>query len=811
MSKGLDKILDKTHSRKDTRAQLLEVLEQAIAKTYKQFNIFDKKTSNTRIRFIEKTLETGVNSENDFDSILKYAFGDNWNFEIKQYLLQEFFKILSLPQYQQAYNFCMICYMNKCNNTTQNNQITLERLSRQVDSIAGQRLLEENKSNNAIALLQGDSNPYDLISQVCILPDIMINRNKEREKLRTLLESNPYVFVGGMHGIGKTALISGFVNQVKSNFDCIVYAKHCKSLFKTVIDDTAITVRGMSKNDYVETDDEYYHRKMAILKKIVNQKTLIIFDDVQLEDECLSDIRELNAKVIFITTDNVSEMPDSHIEIDVFQDNEDVFDLFMAYYKRSDISKSNPDLLRMFELCKMHTYTVKLLALQMRTNKKSPSQMRSLLEEKGLHNAMTDKIYVYINGYRVYKPAFDFIVPLFQIDKLSDNQKFLLSFLSFFTEQELYVDDIENWLQLEDLREIVTELANNGWVNYIQEEDTVSLHPIISSVIWNELNPSVDLFVEVINRIMSDYTDFELNIVEINKRTYFGKIAAILIKKIDSFDLFYPFLTKAERALSCSHNVTEALNLTDKIEKWLRSFEEQNYFALGRIVYCRGWTYASQLRDRKTGLAYMEEGLSIICSVQQDMTKDYIRLMSDIYGDISLNRARLVDGNKDTALKEIQTAIQYYTQLNDGSSKYYSRLSWLEAFAVECYIQVKDYDSAEQCLQKSLSDVMSGPGKNSFYYFNVLYREAMLYNAQGKYKDALRIMIDVQSAYLKYYPSYTIANLEHLVFIANLFYKDNNVGEARKYMNAVLQTCETVYGIESKEYSKYYSLMEAMK
>ena len=478
MSKGIDTILDKTHTifEKDTQSQLLEVLEQSIAKTYKQFNIYNKKASNAKIRFIKKTLKTNVNSENDFDSILKYAFEDNWSDEIKQYWLRLFFDILSQQKYQRAFNFCMLCYTNKTNVSTYNTQITLERMSSQLDSIAGQKLLEEKKSNDSISLLQGDSFPYDLISQDCILPDVIINRSVEKEELRTVLESSPYVFIGGMHGIGKTAFISGFVNQNKSDYACIIYAKHCKSLFKTVTDDTAITIRGLSKNDYSdypETDDEYYHRKIGILKKLVNQKTLLIFDDVRLEDECLSDLRELNAKVIFITSGSVSEMPDPHLEMDVFHDTKDVFKLFMAYYKRSDIFISNPDLLSMFELCKMHTYTVKLLALQMSTNRKTPKQMRSLLEEKGLHGTMTDKIYVYINGYRVYKPAFDFIVPLFQLDELSDKEKCLLSFMSLFTEQELYVDDLEAWLKIEGLRDNITKLFNNGWVNYNHEDDTV--------------------------------------------------------------------------------------------------------------------------------------------------------------------------------------------------------------------------------------------------------------------------------------------------------------------------------------------------
>lgn len=232
-----------------------------------------------------------------------------------------------------------------------------------------------------------------------------------------------------------------------------------------------------------------------------------------------------------------------------------------------------------------------------------------------------------------------------------------------------------------------------------------------------------------------------------------------------------------------------------------------HYFPVNHVSGAIEWGFAPLVSGSTIVICDKFDPALIRKEKRHYKTSDFIQL-SDIYGDISLVRARMPNGNREKALQEIKIAINYFERIDEQSTAFLARLSWLETFAAECCIREHLLDNAEKWLEKAMKHVIDGPGVKSAHYYNVLYRIAQLLCARSQYSDALKSAIVFQSEYVRYYPISTPANIEDLVFISDLYYRINDLGEANNYIDAVLRISEKLYGKDSAKYGEYLRIKE---
>ncbi|MBO4954305.1 MAG: TIR domain-containing protein, partial [Clostridia bacterium] len=115
------------------------------------------------------------------------------------------------------------------------------------------------------------------------------------------------LFLQGIGGIGKTQIVKQFAQRHQKDYDTIVYATYNGSLKELVLSDTYFDLepemnRRVLADGSLESDDDFFYRKLEKIKKLADERTLIIIDNFDVEgDEALATMMEGRYHLLFTT------------------------------------------------------------------------------------------------------------------------------------------------------------------------------------------------------------------------------------------------------------------------------------------------------------------------------------------------------------------------------------------------------------------------------------------------------------------------------------------------------------------------------
>lgn len=114
-----------------------------------------------------------------------------------------------------------------------------------------------------------------------------VGREAELEAIRACLSGTENkLFLVGMGGIGKSEIARMYLKRHAGEYDVVLWLSFEESLRHTFLSDAAVPIQGLSRADFPEdSDEEYWQRKLCILKEIADRRVLLVMDNFDVPDD----------------------------------------------------------------------------------------------------------------------------------------------------------------------------------------------------------------------------------------------------------------------------------------------------------------------------------------------------------------------------------------------------------------------------------------------------------------------------------------------------------------------------------------------
>ncbi len=324
-------------------------------------------------------------------------------------------------------------------------------------------------------------NRFHLVERIEYPKEIFLGRDSEIKHIAEHFTREHVLFVQGMGGIGKSELAKRYAELFRTRYDTIIFTRYVSGLQELVCSNE-ILIEKLQRGEQ-ETIADWYQRKINVFRRIVNERTLLIIDNFDTDNDIhLEDILNCSCHILITTRNSLSEYPVLHVgRID---DIEQVRNIFRAYYDKPVKNWSVIDeILRVIDC---HTITVELLAKQMKASFMKPDKMLQLMKDSGVNLPVKESVKV--KGTAEKHNSYYYIRHLFELETLSEDKKHILMCMSIVPPNGIEVTLLGQILKLDNY-DVINGLTDNSWLMLDKESDVLQLHPVIRDVIVNELRP----------------------------------------------------------------------------------------------------------------------------------------------------------------------------------------------------------------------------------------------------------------------------------------------------------------------------------
>ena len=355
----------------------------------------------------------------------------------------------------------------------------LPPLEKRIDELAERILhLSEKDSFNS-----NHSRLY-LIDRPQLPRGLFVGREHEIEEIAAKLQENNILFLQGMGGIGKSEIAKGYAQKYRDRYDTVIFAGYTSDLLSLVCSDE-LPIGNLRRADG-EGQEEWFRRKLDAFHTLAGERTLLIIDNFDVdEDDHLKDLLNLSCHLIFTTRNDHSDYPT--LTVGPIADFEQLRKIFNTHYGRPLKTNEQDTVDEILRLVNGHTITVELIAKQMKASFLKPAQMLDRLRQTGVNLHLKEK--VKREGSAEKLNSFDYIRQLFNFSDLSEAEDHLLSCLCLVPYSGIEVPALGEILELEDY-DAINDLIGKSWLMLDEDDNRISLHPVICDVVKAELKPT---------------------------------------------------------------------------------------------------------------------------------------------------------------------------------------------------------------------------------------------------------------------------------------------------------------------------------
>lgn len=334
---------------------------------------------------------------------------------------------------------------------------------------------------------------HRLVSKTPQARDVFYGRDAVLQSIDDVFAAgNRVVFLEGIGGIGKSEVAKQYALRHKAEYENVVFVTYTDSLKKLVCDPTAIEITNLEQG--TEPEDSFFRQKMQILRAVCDEKTLLIVDNFDVnEDEDLAEFLEGTHKVIFTTRNSHSGYPT--VKIGPIDDEAILLRIFEENYGDAVDGEDVVWLKKLFALVENHTYMVELIAKQMEASFLSAKEMYELIVKGNLQTGVTETV----QGRSQQKTAFGHLSSLFSVSGLNEEEKYVLEVLSLMGVKGVPAKRFKEWSGVPGM-DVVNKLIRKSWVRK-EAGQRLSLHPLMAEVIRENLKPGLQSCRECLERI----------------------------------------------------------------------------------------------------------------------------------------------------------------------------------------------------------------------------------------------------------------------------------------------------------------------
>lgn len=409
-----------------------------------------------------------------------------------------------------------------------------------------------------------------------------VGRENELRQIETIFSSGQQVlFLSGMGGIGKTELAKRYAYLYGEEYRTIVFVPYQGSIVQTVCgEDIHIhNVHREQSEEGLETEEEYFERKLKILKEQTTKDDLIILDNFDVEeDEDLERFLECPCRFLITTREDFRDYDFCQIDVQQMEDINDVEALFAVYNPRSYEEEERGQIREILKLVEYHTMTVELIAKYLREAEEEPYV---LLEKMRMIEGITGTEEVSVKHRKdrkmQNKKVQEHLKALFDLSGFSNVQLELMQSLSLLGYVRIARETFLSYVPLAGAKEALDKLIRLGWVEQNRKTDKISLHQIILDLVYHDSKPTAESCPAITEK-MTAYArqDLESSALDGVRRQFLK----YFMERISGENLAYARLCVAY----CEH-IRNEMHYLKQAEKICRFGQEKECHALLFRIY----------------------------------------------------------------------------------------------------------------------------------------------------------------------------------------------------------------------------------
>lgn len=470
--------------------------------------------------------------------------------------------------------------------------------------------------------------------------NVFIGRQREIKSIYDKLEDETdAVFLHGFGGIGKSVLAKQYAFLYKENYDSIIFANYTTNLFDLVLNDRELPIANF-KRVQDEKNDEYFKRKMDKLCDLSDKKTLIIIDNFDVdEDDNLEELINCGCKFIITTRNDFTDYNYHQIEIDEFDDMEDLRDLFYSYNKINYSDEDQTIIDKIIQVVDRHTMTVELIAKQLRITEIEPIALYEKLKSlEGITSENKEKVKLRKDKKLNNKSIMAHLEIVFDMAKLSKFEKYILMNMSLIANVRIDKCEFMKWCCIDEFEKL-NLLIDKGWIEF--KEGRISLHQIIIDLVYNKLKPTSEK-CEKLTQTMTAMSTMRIK-NNTTKRNQYINLISIFAKRINGKNIeLAEFYNNFAELLSNRHKnecfdyYKKALDIYDNLDNNCSIEFKEN---LVNIYFNIGLSYVRCIEAEGVALVGEDEMIREYFDGVENNFGNCIKLQENVYGQNSLEVA----------------------------------------------------------------------------------------------------------------------------------------------------------------------------
>lgn len=628
----------------------------------------------------------------------------------------------------------------------------IAELAEEIRNVIG----EINKDTKAIE-------PYavteELLSTPNIIPkSIFCGREDVLEEIHNRFQNSGNVlFLYGIGGIGKTQIAKQYAKMHKNDYDTIIYATYNGSIKDEIMAETPFTIEP-AVNRYTlsdgtkESDEAFFNRKLEKIQKISTERTLIILDNFDVEeDENLPLLMNGRYRLLITTRFDFSRFYPT-VRINPIVSMESLKEIFMKNYQGYDVEEDDPNLVDLIELVNRHTYTIELLAQHMENSGQTPGDMIAALKERGI-TSLDEEIR---NSDMKAQIAYKNLLKMFEIFSLNEEERQILMYLSLMPTEGVDVKNFKKWADLKSTK-ILKNLENRSWI--IRNTDGIAVHPIISEVIKHEIPATEDNCFDFINRFSESISEtHSWHYKKIDKDKY----SAIVKRLLSIFKVISPktesLYNNSEALLSFAVDPEYAVRLAERLYEYYHAIYPKESYEVGRAAFKLGWVYAYNLYISNAvnhALNWLSKADRILSNVNL-ITTEMMSNLTQTKVNLAKMHLILFEMNKKQedylmAKGYAEFNVKYSLSIYRPGDPQYGKLAGAYWQLADVLLTGGELENALENIEKSLDILISLNTEDDSDSMHALNRKAAILYAMGQYREAKLLAHKSAVGYAEYF------------------------------------------------------------
>lgn len=369
-----------------------------------------------------------------------------------------------------------------------------------------EKFLKKALSTSIVSRWHKMSAVVDCLNELIVLADLegryiqnsfsynsacFIGRREEICSISEILHHSQMVFLSGIGGIGKTEIAKKYAQLYKYDYDSVTFAVYHGNLRSMFCDE--VWINHVEREDE-ETEESYFRRKMDIIKSVATSKDLIIVDNFDVDmDDFLEEVLACPCKFIFTTRKDFRDFNYPQINIDKIKNFEEILELFYTYNDLKYDDEKQHAIRKILKKVDCHTMTVELIAKYLRNSEEDPGDLLvRFKEQEGITN--TEEINVkQRKDHRLRTESVNnHLSILFDVFGFDDLEQEVISSLALFSGIRIKRYIFVKICKLPQIEKGLEKLIKDGWIEYNDVTDKVSLHQVIQDLVYTKLKPSAE-------------------------------------------------------------------------------------------------------------------------------------------------------------------------------------------------------------------------------------------------------------------------------------------------------------------------------